>query len=132
MAALFFDLSRDRIATQTFASLIPPTASRRAPPVHMATGGHGFAMATCLRYTIIYEQIDWPSKESLLQLWWRWNETPPEAWPPSATGRGTGPAGYKLSPKAMTKETVGGYGANVVSEALRRCLITSPQAHQLS
>ena len=28
---------------QNFASLIPPTASQRVPPVHEATGGHGFA-----------------------------------------------------------------------------------------
>ena len=33
-----------------------------------------------------------------------------EAWPPSAKGRGMGPAGYKSSAKQMTKETVGGYG----------------------
>jgi len=31
---------------QNFASLIPPTASQRVPPVHEATGGHGFAEAT--------------------------------------------------------------------------------------
>ena len=31
---------------QNFASLIPPTASQRVPPVHEATGGHGFAGAT--------------------------------------------------------------------------------------
>ena len=30
-------------APQNFASLIPPTASQRVPPVHEATGGHGFA-----------------------------------------------------------------------------------------
>ena len=28
---------------QNFASLIPPTASQRVPPVHEATGGHGFS-----------------------------------------------------------------------------------------
>ena len=28
---------------QNFASLIPPSASHRVPPVHEATGGHGFA-----------------------------------------------------------------------------------------
>ena len=28
---------------KNFASLIPPTASQRVPPVHEATGGHGFA-----------------------------------------------------------------------------------------
>ena len=31
---------------QNFASLIPPTASQRVPPVHEATGGHGFAGET--------------------------------------------------------------------------------------
>jgi len=31
---------------QNFASLIPPTAEQRVPPVHEATGGHGFAGAT--------------------------------------------------------------------------------------
>ena len=31
---------------QNFASLIPPTAPQRVPPVHEATGGHGFAGAT--------------------------------------------------------------------------------------
>ena len=31
---------------QNFASLIPPTASQRVPPVHEAPGGHGFAGAT--------------------------------------------------------------------------------------
>ena len=33
-----------------------------------------------------------------------------KAWPPSAKGRGMGPAGYKSSAKQMTWETVGGYG----------------------
>ena len=33
-------------ARQNFASLIPPTASQRVPPVHEATGGHGFAGQT--------------------------------------------------------------------------------------
>ena len=33
-----------------------------------------------------------------------------KAWPPSAKGRGMGPAGYKSSAKQMTCETVGGYG----------------------
>jgi len=28
---------------KNFASLIPPTASQRVPPVHEATGGHGFS-----------------------------------------------------------------------------------------
>ena len=28
---------------QNFASLIPPTAAQRVPPVHEATGGHGFS-----------------------------------------------------------------------------------------
>ena len=28
---------------QDFASLIPPTAAQRVPPVYEATGGHGFA-----------------------------------------------------------------------------------------
>ena len=31
---------------QNFASLIPPTAPQRVPPVHEATGGHGFAGET--------------------------------------------------------------------------------------
>ncbi len=31
---------------QNFASLIPPTAEQRVPPVHEATGGHGFAGVT--------------------------------------------------------------------------------------
>ena len=31
---------------QNFASLIPPTASQRVPPVHEVTGGHGFAGET--------------------------------------------------------------------------------------
>ena len=31
---------------QNFASLIPPTASQRVPPVHEATGGHGSAGQT--------------------------------------------------------------------------------------
>ena len=30
-------------ARQNFASLIPPTASQRVPPVYETTGGHGFA-----------------------------------------------------------------------------------------
>ena len=34
---------------QNFASLIPPTAEQRVPPVHEATGGHGFAGATAVR-----------------------------------------------------------------------------------
>ena len=29
--------------SQNFASLIPPTASQRVPPVHETTGGHGSA-----------------------------------------------------------------------------------------
>ena len=33
-------------ARQNFASLIPPTAPQRVPPVHEATGGHGFAGQT--------------------------------------------------------------------------------------
>ncbi len=33
-------------ARQNFASLIPPTAAQRVPPVHEATGGHGFAGQT--------------------------------------------------------------------------------------
>jgi tRNA (guanine-N7-)-methyltransferase len=33
-------------ARQNFASLIPPTAEQRVPPVHEATGGHGFAGQT--------------------------------------------------------------------------------------
>ncbi len=34
---------------QNFASLIPPTAEQRVPPVHEATGGHGFPGATAAR-----------------------------------------------------------------------------------
>ena len=48
---------------QNFASLIPPTASQRVPPVHEATGGHGFAGATSPdapqkrpEYTIVSEE----------------------------------------------------------------------------
>ena len=33
-------------ARQNFASLIPPTAPQRVPPVHEATGGHGSAGQT--------------------------------------------------------------------------------------
>ena len=41
------DASRSKgSARQNFASLIPPTASQRVPPVHEATGGHGFAGQT--------------------------------------------------------------------------------------
>ena len=37
------DLSGSKAsARQNFASLIPPTAAQRVPPVYEATGGHGF------------------------------------------------------------------------------------------
>ena len=38
---------------QNFASLIPPTAEQRVPPVHEATGGHGFAGATAAERQLI-------------------------------------------------------------------------------
>ena len=45
---------------QNFASLIPPTAEQRVPPVHETTGGHGFAGATSpdapAEYEIISEE----------------------------------------------------------------------------
>ena len=35
-------LSQSGPVPPDFASLIPPTAAQRVPPVHEATGGHGF------------------------------------------------------------------------------------------
>ena len=37
-------------ARQNFASLIPPTASQRVPPVYEATGGHGFPYPNSFRF----------------------------------------------------------------------------------
>ena len=36
-------LSQSGSVPPDFASLIPPTAAQRVPPVHEATGGHGFS-----------------------------------------------------------------------------------------
>ncbi|NLZ20044.1 MAG: epoxyqueuosine reductase QueH [Bacteroidales bacterium] len=45
---------------QNFASLIPPTASQRVPPVHEATGGHGFSDLNTSPRAVTTAVLFWP------------------------------------------------------------------------
>ena len=45
-ASVLFNSRGGSEPLQNFASLIPPTASQRVPPIYEAMGGHGFAGAT--------------------------------------------------------------------------------------
>ena len=43
---------------QNFASLIPPTAAQRVPPIYEAMGGHGFSEASCHQAELVVKTAD--------------------------------------------------------------------------